>query len=106
MVIKVEKKDRINDIRWFFQRNLSAVKTVSETIAMLAQRTDGDKPLSETELGAATGFKGFELNDQQKEAVRKVAQNRFVIVTGGPGTGKTTVVCAMLRALMALIFNG
>lgn len=101
VVIKVEKNDRTDDIRWFFQRNLSAVKTVSETIATLAQRADGDKPLSETELGAATGFKGFELNDQQKEAVRKVAQNRFVIVTGGPGTGKTTVVCAMLRALMA-----
>ena len=41
------------------------------------------------------------MNERQVEAVRRVVRNRFVVVTGGPGTGKTTVVCAMLRALMA-----
>jgi len=86
---------------WFFQRNLSAVETVSGALAERAAKAEGEKALSESELKSAIGFEGFELNEKQIDAVRRVVQNRFVVVTGGPGTGKTTVVCAMLRALMA-----
>ena len=86
---------------WFFQRNLAAVEAVSGALAERATKADEEKKLSTDELTAAIGFAGFELNEKQIEAVKKVAQNRFVVVTGGPGTGKTTVVCAMLRALMA-----
>ena len=66
-----------------------------------AKASAADEALSPEELAAATGFDGFELNKEQVQAVARVAQSRFVVVTGGPGTGKTTVVCAMLRALMA-----
>lgn len=37
------------------------------------------------------------LNTQQREAVRQTALNMLTVVTGGPGTGKTSVVIAMLR---------
>ena len=87
--------------RWMFQRNLSAVEAVSNGLAERAAQDDGGDPLSAAELAAAIGFEGFDLNKQQEVAVNMVAQKRFVVATGGPGTGKTTVVCAMLRALMA-----
>ena len=38
----------------------------------------------------------FALADSQKEAVRKVFKNSISIITGGPGTGKTTVTKAVL----------
>ena len=86
---------------WFFQRNLSAVEAVSDGLAARAGRRESDAELSGAELAAAVRFDGFELNREQVEAVKRAAVSRFVVVTGGPGTGKTTVVCAMLRALMA-----
>jgi exodeoxyribonuclease V alpha subunit len=39
--------------------------------------------------------------DLQKEAALAVASKSFAIVTGGPGTGKTTSVAAALCALLA-----
>ena len=98
--VVVRKTDAAGD-SWFFQRNLSAVEAVSSGLAERAGQGKGDHALSDAELKAAIGFNGFELNREQVQAVKMVAQKRFVVVTGGPGTGKTTVVCAMLRALMA-----
>lgn len=43
---------------------------------------------------------GFELEAQQKEAVRTAMQNRICIITGGPGTGKSTIAQAIVNAWM------
>ena len=39
---------------------------------------------------------------QQREAIRMAAQRQLLIVTGGPGTGKTTVMSGILRLFDAL----
>ena len=39
------------------------------------------------------------LTDEQKKAVRAALVSPVALVTGGPGTGKTTIVVALLRAL-------
>ena len=41
------------------------------------------------------------LNDAQKEAVEKAVKSSVVVLTGGPGTGKTTTVRTMLRVFEA-----
>ena len=41
------------------------------------------------------------LADRQVEAIRAVAGHKVMVITGGPGTGKTTIINAMLR-----IFTG
>lgn len=38
----------------------------------------------------------IELSDKQKEAVKLVNENNVVIITGGPGTGKTTIIKAII----------
>ncbi|MEW6363766.1 MAG: ATP-dependent RecD-like DNA helicase [Acidobacteriota bacterium] len=38
---------------------------------------------------------GLRFSDEQKEAVVRTAENRVIIITGGPGTGKTTIVRAL-----------
>ncbi|ARU60446.1 hypothetical protein CBW65_04695 [Tumebacillus avium] len=42
---------------------------------------------------------GMELAPLQRQAVAAVLRERLVIITGGPGTGKTTTVKAMIAAL-------
>lgn len=39
----------------------------------------------------------FELAEKQREAVEKSLQSGLTVITGGPGTGKTTVVQAIIR---------
>ncbi|MCF7837726.1 MAG: exodeoxyribonuclease V subunit alpha [Candidatus Marinimicrobia bacterium] len=46
---------------------------------------------------AATG-----LSAEQQTALRKALENRLTIITGGPGTGKTTVAAHCLRLLAAI----
>ena len=45
---------------------------------------------------------GVTLDSQQRDAVRVAFDNRFGIVTGGPGTGKTHVIASIVRLAQAL----
>lgn len=49
---------------------------------------------------ASDGTTPVQLNTEQVAAVRSVLDHRLALVAGGPGTGKTTTVVAMLRALV------
>ena len=88
---------------WFFTRVWDSVKAVSDRLSEMAEEDDfGELP--EAIVRKSVLFNGkdgqYSLNDEQQLAVRTVGKRRFTVVTGGPGTGKTTVVCAILRALM------
>lgn len=42
---------------------------------------------------------GIHLSDEQKKAVRTAVQNGVCVITGGPGTGKTTIIQTILDLL-------
>jgi exodeoxyribonuclease V alpha subunit len=44
---------------------------------------------------------GVTLADSQKDAVRKAFVSKVLVITGGPGVGKTTLVSAILKVLEA-----
>ncbi len=41
----------------------------------------------------------IQLSDSQKEALRQAVQSKVLVITGGPGVGKTTLVNSILRVL-------
>lgn len=45
---------------------------------------------------------GFSLSDEQREAVFEACSNKVFIITGGPGTGKTTITKAIMLTLKEL----
>ena len=45
------------------------------------------------------------LADSQREAVKKAVSSKVMVITGGPGVGKTTLVNAILRILTAKSVN-
>ena len=44
----------------------------------------------------------IELAPKQKEAILSAARSKVMIITGGPGTGKTTIITAILRIFQGL----
>lgn len=57
---------------------------------------DADKAIPWVESKA-----GITLSNSQKEAVALALQNKLLIITGGPGVGKTTLVNSILRIIAA-----
>lgn len=70
----------------------------NRTADMIAKRLLYENvPLDiEQELELAQKDLGITLSERQKEAVRMVFANHISIITGGPGTGKTTVLKVIL----------
>lgn len=70
---------------------------------ILLRFTQSPAPLSTVDSGAIIPSVEKELNIQlaesQKVAIHKALETRVMVITGGPGTGKTTLVNALLRTL-------
>ncbi len=91
--------------KWFFKRNFDAVRAISSYLSAReksAAEGSNDAPPTEDEINSVRKIDDVhELNAEQVEAVRTVLSRHFAVITGGPGTGKTTIVCAFLRLLLA-----
>ena len=53
----------------------------------------------ETAVDKAEASLDIELAEEQREALRLAFKSRLLVITGGPGTGKTTLVKAILKGL-------
>lgn len=42
---------------------------------------------------------GFQFGDKQKQAIQGAMENGTIVITGGPGTGKTTIINAIIQML-------
>ncbi len=77
-------------------------RRIAESLQELAQ---GAPPWGSVEAGKAIGWVeqrlGLELAASQKQAVELALASKLLVITGGPGVGKTTLINAILRILAA-----
>jgi exodeoxyribonuclease V alpha subunit len=95
--------DRVGETPCVFLAGLHhAERAIAERIRTLAK---GRLPWPAIEADKAIPWVesriGFSLAESQKEAVRLALLSKVLVITGGPGVGKTTIVKAILRILAA-----
>lgn len=77
-----------------------------ETASRLHELASHPRPVSRAKIEAALPEVekrlGFILSDEQREAVFQACVNKAFIITGGPGTGKTTITRAVVGTLQEL----
>lgn len=79
-----------------------AEKGAAQKLTKLINRPiDNDINLNDvyTNLRTGTLCNGIELNQEQQEAIMACLQNLVTVITGGPGTGKTTIIKTLLSIL-------
>ncbi len=86
-------------------QNSKQAKSEIEIAESLAKILAGTSSLPPIKIEAAADWAeknaGFEFAPEQRNAVKIAISEKFSIITGGPGTGKTTIlnaICSILRA--------
>jgi exodeoxyribonuclease V alpha subunit len=95
--------DSVGDTACVFLAGLHrAERAIAERLASIAAATLPWHPIAaEKALPWVEKLTGLTLVDSQKEAVRLALAAKVLVITGGPGVGKTTIVNAILRILNA-----
>ncbi|AUM62631.1 SF1B family DNA helicase RecD2 [Spiroplasma monobiae] len=67
---------------------------------------DFDLKIKEVEkfISSRNGIENFKYNEEQVEAIKNFIDNDISIITGGPGTGKTTVITGIVK-MYELVYN-
>lgn len=94
--IVYEKRD--DDTEWYYLKPLyTAEKNVAERIYMM-NRSKNMKYIKDFEKELLKQEKSLDiiLSEKQKEALVGVNENNVSIITGGPGTGKTTIIKSLI----------
>jgi exodeoxyribonuclease V alpha subunit len=79
-----------------------AEQKIAEVVARLTRTASGLPPIKvDAAVQWAEQKAGFTFHELQRTALRSALTHKFTILTGGPGTGKTTILRALVEILKA-----
>lgn len=93
LVLKEKEGEIFVYPRQYYQLELNTARMLCE----LNIRCPQDQNLMEQRISQIEKETGTILDEMQKQAVMEAAENGLFILTGGPGTGKTTTINAIIR---------
>lgn len=101
MIIKLNKegKIRIDHDRYYLSSLYDSEKYIVDKIYYLNNLERNNLPKLEKKIDELEYINDITYDESQRKAIIKSLNNNFTIITGGPGTGKTTIIKAIVSLL-------
>lgn len=87
----------IEEDKYFLREYFYAENNISETIYYLVNKRDYEYKDFDKDIDALEFHFNVEYNDKQKLAIKNAILKNFSIITGSPGTGKTTIIKGVIE---------
>ena len=97
-----ELKIKIEDDKYYLFEDYDAEEYFADKINYLINKEVTTYKNIDMRIKELEDKYGIEYSDKQKEAIIKALENNILIITGGPGTGKTTIIKAIVELYKTL----
>ena len=104
VVEKTVIREPVDGESWLYLTALHRAEVgLAQSVHRIASTTPHPMPVIDVEKAIAwvEGKLGIKLAAGQQEAIRQATQHKMLVITGGPGVGKTTLVRSILEVFQA-----
>ncbi len=101
-ILKNNYKIKVKDDRYYLFEMYNDEKYIADN---LYRRANFDKELIkniDNKILLIENDYSIKYNDEQKNAIKEALENQVTIITGGPGTGKTTIINGILKLYQSI----
>lgn len=85
------------DKKYFLAEYYNAERYIADRVYDLSNKKDTKIKNINNEIESMELYFDIEYNKDQKKAIKEAITKNFTIITGGPGTGKTTIIKAIVE---------
>lgn len=106
--LQVDSKIVVKEDRYYLKPMYDAECLIVKRLRLLASNEVRVNKKIDLTIEDLEDFYGIKYNDEQKSAIINSYEKDFLIITGGPGTGKTTImkgICEVYRQLNKLSYE-
>ena len=96
------KKIKIIDERYYLMELYEAEEYIAKRLSELNDRERRKLPKLENKINQLELVTGITYDESQRNAIMRSLNNNLTIITGGPGTGKTTIIKCIVKLLLEL----
>ena len=102
ILLKLAKQNRIiiDKNKYYLEEYYSYETYITDRLTKLNDMPRRKLPKLETKIKVLEEQNNIVYDISQKEAITKALNNNLTIITGGPGTGKTTIIKCIVRLLL------